>query len=331
MTGPAVSVVLPVHNGAPHVAEAIGSLTGQSFPDFELVICDDGSDDGTPGIVRSLADSDPRIRVERRQAKSGVASAMNWAVRQARAELVAIAHADDLSHPDRLERQVALMAGTPDCVLTGAPADALDWYGKRAHPPNLWPLTHPRAFAPFAHSSVMLRRRAFDAAGGYRSDRDYWEDLDLYWRMARQGRVLVATRPLSTYRYSRTSIRAREDAARIERALDTMYRSAARIGRGGENDPASVSRRDPRVFVARNWSKVWAGQRAKGLSRLLREGRLRFDRASAESLAFMTWAAIAPKSLRASLRLFVALRNRVVLRALADRQAVEWDPHGVAR
>lgn len=331
MTGPAFSVALPVHNGAEHLEEAIESLLGQSFADFELVICDDGSTDATGAIAERLAASDPRIRLCRRPVKSGVAAAANWAASECRAPLVAIAHADDLSLPDRLARQHAVFAAYPDCVLSGAPTAAINWHGEPAHPPNLWRLLHPGPFAPIAHSSVAFRRDAFLVVGGYGSDVDYWEDLDLYWRMARQGRIMVLPDPVSIYRYSRISIRQREDAGGVERALERMYRSAEAIGAGrARPDPAApplpTERLHPRIFVARSWSQVWAGERPGLFGALLARGRLRFDRATLESLCFVAWASLSPRSLRAALRAITRLRNRIVLRRLAARDAVEWRP-----
>lgn len=330
MIDPAVSVVMPVHNAEAHVGEAVRSLLAQTFADFELVICNDGSTDRTGEIAAALTATDRRIRLAHRPAKSGVAAAGNWAVNEARAPLVAIAHGDDLSHPDRLARQVAVMRDRADCVLTGAPAASIDWHGEEAHPPNLWRLARPSAFAPMAHSSVMFRRSAFEQVGGYDTAADYWEDLHLYWRMAALGRILVSTRPLTTYRYSRSSIRQRDAALRVETALETMYRSAERIEAGelpAAAHPAPLPARiHPRIFVACSWSRVWAGERAVVLGQLLSRGRLRADRDSVASLGFVTWATLSPKSLRAALRLATRLRNRWARCRLGHAEWVEWAP-----
>jgi glycosyltransferase involved in cell wall biosynthesis len=330
VTVPSVSVVLPVHNGEPHISDAIRSVLAQTFSDFELVVCDDGSNDGTSETIERFAQTDSRIRLFRRADKSGVAGAANWAVGNARDELVAIAHADDLSHPDRLARQVALMGEWPDCVLTGAPAESIDWNGREAHPANLWRLARPSVFAPFVHSSVMFRRAAFEAVGGYRLAADYWEDLDLYWRIARQGRILVAVRPLSTYRYSRISIRARDDHLRVERSLEIAYRCAKAIEDGGEPSVSDASleprRLHPRVFVACSWSRLWAGDRAVLLPQLLTRGRLRLDQPTIESLGFLIWATLAPKSLRGLLRLVTRVRNGLARKELGETDVVAWNP-----
>lgn len=318
-------MVLPVHNGMPHLDQAVQSILAQGFADFELVICNDGSNDGTAKVAAGYAAADPRVRVLSRPAKSGVAAAANWAVSAARAPLVAIMHADDIARPDRLQRQVAVFGQHRACVLHGAPADALNWHGDPAHPANLWRLASPSAFAPMAHSSIMLRKAAFDAVGGYRSEADYWEDLDLFWRLARLGQVLVSTAPLTIYRYSRTSIRQREASRGVERALQAMYARAAAV-EGAPPAAGPEGGLHPRIFVARNWSRVWAGERAVGLGRLLREGRLRMDRATFETLVFLVWATVGPRSLRATLRLLTRLRNRRARRLFRGAEVLEWQP-----
>jgi len=326
---PAISVVLPVHNGLPHLGQAIQSVLAQSHGEFELVICNDGSDDGTDRVIAAHATGDPRVRVCARRGKSGVVAATNWAVAQAKAPLVAIMHADDICLVGRLERQAKLFAERPDCVLCGAPAEAIDWRGRPVHEPNLWRLVTPSAFAPIAHSSVMFRKSAFDAVGGYRAEAEYWEDLDLYWRLSQVGALLALTAPVTVYRYSRISIRQRDAESRVERALETMYRCADEVARGRRSwstNRTEGGRLHPRIFVARSWTSLWAGERATVLGGLLRRGRLGLDRQTIESLSFVIWATIAPRTLRAVLRWLTGRRNRIARARLKGAEVVEWRP-----
>ena len=329
VTAPRVSVVLPVHNGARFIEAAIRSIADQSFRDFELIVGDDGSDDGTPDILRRLKDEFSALRLMRRKRKSGLASAANWVASKARGELIAIAHADDLSHPDRLARQVDVMALNPGAVLVGSVGIGIDAHGRKVHAPNLWRCVRPSVFAPIAHSSAMIRRSAFRRAGGYRALANYWEDLDLYWRLAEIGRLLVLPVPLTSYRYSTDSSRERDDSMKVERAIQRMYDHANAMAVSGRAEVVETpvsARLNPRIFVARSWVHVWTGQRAPVFRSLLRHGRLRPDLASAEALTFVGLAATAPRPFRKLLQGLTWVRNLVARQELKGRQVIEWRP-----
>lgn len=331
---PAVSVVLPVHNGMPHIEESIRSILRQTLSDFELIVGDDGSDDRTGETLARLAAEDERIRLLRQDRKSGPAAAANWVISQARAPLVAIAHADDVAHSERIGRQAEIFRGRPDVVLVGALSTGIDASGRIVHPPNLWRLAFPTSFAPMAHSSVMFRRSSFDRVGGYRSGTDCWEDLDLYWRLYRLGRILVIPMALSRYRYSGNSLRERARADGLEQSLERMYRSADLYRRHGDYEPLVAApkksldgeRIHPRIFVARSWMRVWSGQRAIVFGQMLRRARFRFDLASVQSFVFVLWATVSPKSLRLVLQAVTTGRNAIVRALIGRRPFVEWRP-----
>ncbi len=324
---PSVSVVLPVHNGRDFVESSIRSILTQDFTDFELIVGDDGSDDGTGELLAKLALEDSRIRLLRRPVKSGLAGSANWVISEARAPLVAIAHADDIYHSSRLRRQVELLAQRPDAVLVGTLADGIDAQGRAVQPPNLSRLFKPSPFAPFAHSTIMFRIDAFSGAGGYRSQADAWEDLDLYWRMAGQGRILVIPEVLASYRHSGASIRERH-GEKIEKALDAMYRAVALHREGRDWAPLlgkpGRGRVHPRIFVARSWVRVWSGQRSHVLGGMLRRAEFRLDLASVQSLAFVAWATVSPRSLRLLLQMVGKARNARARRRLDGLEFLEW-------
>lgn len=332
---PSVSVALPVHNGMPHVEESVRSILAQSLGDFELIIGDDGSDDSTAAVLARLAAEDRRIRLLSRQGgKSGPAAAANWVISYARAPLVAIAHADDIAHPDRLRRQVELFRAGPDAVLVGALNIGIDADGRTVHPPNLWRLAFPTSFAPMAHSSVMFRREAFEAVGGYRQAADCWEDLDLYWRLDRLGRILVIPEVLTRYRYSKVSLRERARADGLERSLERMYRSVALYREHGDYESMldgreavpNGARLHPRIFVARSWMRVWSGQRSIVFGQMLRRARFRPDLPSLQSFAFVLWASVSPKTLRLVLQGVTHARNRIAQARIGRPAFVEWRP-----
>ncbi|MCW3068925.1 MAG: glycosyl transferase, family 2 [Solirubrobacterales bacterium] len=111
---PRVTVIMAVHNEARFIVEAVDSVLAQSFTDFELIISDDGSTDETPAIARSLAQRDPvRLRVLRSEQNQGKPFALNRALGIRNGEYVAWLDGDDVMHPDKLRRQVAVLDAEP--------------------------------------------------------------------------------------------------------------------------------------------------------------------------------------------------------------------------
>lgn len=117
---PAVSVILPCHNAARTLASALRSVLVQSFSDFELLLIDDGSTDGTAGIA--AASGDPRLRYLADGRRRGLAARLNQGVALARGRYVARMDADDVSFPERLARQVGFLEAHPDVDLLGCRA-----------------------------------------------------------------------------------------------------------------------------------------------------------------------------------------------------------------
>lgn len=326
---PRLSVVMAVHNGMPFLERSVRSILDQTHGDFEFVIGDDGSTDGGSVLLAALAAADPRIRLLRRDSKSGLAASGNWVVGAATGDLVAICHADDCSFPDRLRRQVDALAADPGAVLVGTLSDGIDEGGRPVRPADLWRLTQNSPFAPFAHSSIMFRRQAFLAAGGYREAAEYWEDLDLYYRLGALGRLLVLPQVLTSVRHARTSTRLRERRDAVEDAVDLMYRSAECHSRGlpYEVEPGPAGRRlHVRTFVSRGSTLLWSGRRPGALGRLLRRGDLKADLATVQAFVWCLWAETSPRSLRLFIRLVLALRNRAASRHVERSGAVEWRP-----
>lgn len=112
-----VSVVMPAYNAAAFIAEALASVQRQSFPQWELLVVDDGSTDRTPDIVRAHARHEPRIRLLRNARGKGVSGARNTGIEQARGEFIAFLDADDIWEPEKLAAQIAVMRRT-GCALS---------------------------------------------------------------------------------------------------------------------------------------------------------------------------------------------------------------------
>jgi GT2 family glycosyltransferase len=184
---PRVTVLLPVYNGAATIDQAVQSILIQTFSDFELLIVDDGSTDATPAKLASYRD--PRVRVERLENR-GVGGALKFGVEAARGDLIARMDADDISAPNRLERQVAALEANPDVGVVHALVHYMDRDGKplAGHQPDSgqqptlhrWRLLWKNCVM---HSTVMMRRSLLVEHGLNYRDGCICEDYDLWSRL----------------------------------------------------------------------------------------------------------------------------------------------------
>jgi glycosyltransferase involved in cell wall biosynthesis len=128
---PVVSLITAAYNAERYLGETIASAQAQTFVDFEMIIVDDGSTDGTADLVRTHAARDPRVRLFS-QANAGISAARNRALGEARGNYACVLDADDLFHPEKLQRQVEALAGRSDAFcLVGLRRFADDDAGKR--------------------------------------------------------------------------------------------------------------------------------------------------------------------------------------------------------
>jgi len=203
-----ISVTMSAYNTEGFIAEAVESILAQSFRDFELIVVDDGSTDGTLAILESYAARDPRMRVFSKP-NGGISSGRNRALQEARGEWIAVMDADDVCLPQRLERQLAFVEANPDVAVASAFVYNIDDKGKVIAQYRS-PLTeravveaHIRQnrLLSFHHPAVLMRRDVVMAVGGYRSQFDMLEDCDLWNRIAETGHgLLVQPEYLVKYR-----------------------------------------------------------------------------------------------------------------------------------
>lgn len=210
---PRVSVCIPVYNGADFIAQAIESILAQSFADFELVILDNASTDGTLEVVQRYRD--PRIRVERNQATTGAGTNWNRALRAASGEFVKLVSADDYLYERCLERQLeAFSAGGASVVMVSSPRDIVDESGKRmmtrglSHAGLIRGREARRRIVrsgtnPLGETaSVLIRGSAIGSVGGFDEGDPYTIDVDYWLRLLEHGDLFVVPEPLSAYRVS---------------------------------------------------------------------------------------------------------------------------------
>jgi glycosyltransferase involved in cell wall biosynthesis len=184
---PKVSVIMAVKDGRGFLRQAIDSVLGQSFGDFEFIIIDDGSSDGTLPIIENYAD--PRIRLLINRDHLGLSASLNAGLNAARGEYIARMDADDVCLPERLERQVRFLDRHPRIVVLGTGIRLIDEQGRAIQDVRLpadndlikWQLCF---LNPIAHPSAMMRRAAVRQAGGYDPGLTHAQDYDLWWRLS---------------------------------------------------------------------------------------------------------------------------------------------------
>jgi glycosyltransferase involved in cell wall biosynthesis len=207
MTNPALSVAMSVYNGESHLSLAIESILGQTFTDFEFLILNDGSKDGSRAIIDAYAASDPRIRAIHRENR-GLVVSLNQLVDEARAPLVARMDADDICLPERFAKQMAFLSANPDHGVIGTWTSDIDEYGA---PYSIKGADHPidhQAFVAgigngpmLCHPSVIMRRDLVLSVGGYHAAFKHCEDFDLWLRLAGITKMCSLPERLVRYRH----------------------------------------------------------------------------------------------------------------------------------
>ncbi len=217
---------MPVYNCRPFIEESVNSILKQTFIDFELIIIDDCSTDGTYEYLQAL--SDKRIRLIRKERNSGYTISLNIGLEMALGKYIARMDGDDISLPDRFEKQVIFLEKNPECILVGAGYKIIDsdryWIpAEREHDKIVVAMLE---HSPFAHPTVMLRNRVLEMHQikydiGYEPAEDYklWTRLQNYGRLANMPEAVLLYR----YHPNQTSVvRAKRQAditSQIQREL----------------------------------------------------------------------------------------------------------------
>ena len=202
MSSPKVSVIVPAHNVAEFIGDAIDSLLAQTFADFEIIVVDDASTDNTVDVVAGLGD--PRVRLLSHSTNSGVAAARNSAIENAKGALLAFLDSDDAAFPDRLMMQVRAFEQDDRLQMLGGQVGLMSESGRRLR--HTWRRpTDPTETAigllfrnTLTTSTIMLRRSAVPDEG-FRAY-PVSEDYDFNVRVAREGTIANLKRQVSWYR-----------------------------------------------------------------------------------------------------------------------------------
>lgn len=219
---PRFSVTIPAYNAETTLDGTVASIASQAFEDFEIVICNDGSTDGTLALAERLAAGDPRIHVIS-QENRGSGGAYNTAVRNARADLIVMVSADDLLLPGHLEEYDRAIREHPDASIFSSEAfyEYEDGARELAHANAGWADPHSCSMTDLLRACILgvgavYRREVFDAVGGFPEDM-YAEDYP-FWLLAfaRGYRHRFLDVPLAVHR--RNAVQKSASAVRVRRA-----------------------------------------------------------------------------------------------------------------
>jgi hypothetical protein len=227
-----ISVVMPCYNVERFLPGAIQSVLNQTYQDFELIIVDDGSTDGSAQVIHSF--DDPRMHYLRR-ANGGPGKALNTGMRAATGEFVAFLDADDLMLPHRLATQLGVLEANPALSVVGSGFTWIDendqgifWpHHSWQHAMELNDISSWLFDCPFVRSTVMLRRRAWEDVGGFDEDLRGGEDWNFWMRLVLSGHRMAWHQEVVAL-YRRWAGSLSEDAQRmsadcpeaLERVLD---------------------------------------------------------------------------------------------------------------
>ena len=304
-SNPSISVVMPVHNARPFLDESIRSILEQTLRDFEFVILDDASTDGSVELLREWSGRDGRIRLHESTERLGLSGSSNAVVAKSRAPIVARMDADDIAHPDRLRRQWQALQRRPDVVVIGSLCIGIDAAGRKVRPRDRWRLVRHSVYLPFPHGSAMFRRDVFDEVGGYDEAAAGGEDQNLFSRMAARGRVLTLPDALYSYRYH---------SSNATLFLGTRAVAGHHFHRG--NAMA--------VFYRLGTMRLWAGEPPMLLQALLENRSLNWNLKTLMILMPAIWGHVSPPTLRAFLRLSIRARDLLASVRVKDGRPREW-------
>lgn len=206
---PLVSVVLTTFNRAYILEDTLRMVLGQTLDDFELIVCDDASTDGTPVVMTEWAARDPRIVYVRQPRNLGLAANVRHGISLARAEFLAVLYDGDVYDPRLLERWVAALHACPEAAFVFNAYNRLDADGrvKATYRENLDSCVPGRVllerlyfrrwnFSSPVWGTVMFRKSKYVAAGGHDTRFSFVADVDLYLRLAETNRVAYISEAL---------------------------------------------------------------------------------------------------------------------------------------
>lgn len=238
---PKVSVIMPVYNAEKYIGEAIESILDQTYTDFEFIIIDDGSSDGTVAAVKGY--DDRRIRFYQNEHNMGVAATLNRGLDLATGEYIARMDSDDISLPERFEKQVRFMDEHSEVAVLGAGIELFfAQHGERIFSQKPEELKVDLLFGNcFAHPAVMMRA-AYFGGSGFRYDNRFnkMEDFDLWDRVSQHYAIASLPEVLLKYRIHPNQVTQKLSEENIKQTKALKERQLQRFGIASEKQSASL-------------------------------------------------------------------------------------------
>jgi len=186
---PLISVIMSVYNSEKYLVRAIESILYQTFPDFEFIVIDDGSTDRSLEIMQAYAKQDDRLRIIVNENNQGLARSLNIGIANAKGEFIARMDADDISFPDRLQKQLSFLLAHPEIMILGGSQVFIDHDGKETYALSFsnqqsvlrWNMLLGNGLI-VSHPTVMIRREFLITIGGY-SDLKAAQDFEIWTRL----------------------------------------------------------------------------------------------------------------------------------------------------
>lgn len=209
---------MAVFNRQRFLRAAIRSIVTQTLRDFEFIIVNDGSMDGSAEILNEFARTDSRITVISRTPNQGVAKSLNLAADRARAEYLAVMDSDDIAISHRLQSEFSFLQTRPEIALVGSHARLIDFTGADIAVPIALPTSHEEIDNtllgggwPVIHPTIMLRTASFREIGGYNEAYPSKADHDILLRLAEKGDLANLKDVLLAYRIHHEALTARSN------------------------------------------------------------------------------------------------------------------------
>jgi len=244
------SVVIPLKNGEKYIKEALSSCIAQQTQyNFEIVICNDGSDDNSLRVIKKFIDSNSQYSFKLIDSpRPGIVEALNFAIENSKSDLILRFDQDDLMSVERIQTQVKFMKCNPGVVLAGS---QINIFGDREinnekkykYPEENEEILKKIPFSNcFAHPAVAFRKDVFKGVGGYRVGLDGCEDYDLWLRMVRQGKVINLHQKLTYYRLHYEQHSYKYKSTIILKKIDSLSRALFLIDKTQKSERFEANR-----------------------------------------------------------------------------------------